>query len=267
MPEVDTVQNQLNDTPTRPVALITGAATRIGATIAKRFAAIGIDVIIHYRHSSKDAEALSDAINRQDGRSQIIQADLTNQTERSSLIENAAKLFGPITILINNASVYIPDSVETLDEKLWDTHFALHTKAPLFLSRDFAAQLPASMSGNIVNIIDARLSRLSPDFTSYTLSKATLWTATQTMAQSLAPRIRVNAIGPGPTLPEDGQTDADFSSKTASLPLAQGANPDEIVDGIFYFLNAKSVTGQMLAVDGGSHLAWPERGNVTPRVE
>lgn len=267
MLEVDTVQKKSSDMPTRPVALITGAATRIGATIATRFAAIGIDVVIHYRRSSEDAEALSNAINNDGGRSKILQADLTNQAERNQLIENAAKLFGPITILINNASVYIPDSVETLDEKLWDTHFALHTKAPLFLSRDFAAQLPSAAAGNIINIIDARLSRLSPDFTSYTLSKAALWTATQTMAQSLAPRIRVNAIGPGPTLPEEGQAKVDFAKRTASLPLAHGANPDEIVDGVFYFLNAKSVTGQMLAIDGGSHLAWPERGNVTPRAE
>lgn len=257
----------MNDSSPKGTALVTGASDRIGAVLATRLAAAGWAVIIHYHASSDAAQALAEKIARSGGRAAAIGADLTDRKQRSGLIAAAAQVFGPLAVLINNASIYEPDSVETLDEALWDQHFALHAEAPLFLTRDFAAQLPNAATGNVINIIDARVLDLTPAYTSYTLSKSALWAATRTMAQSLAPRIRVNAIGPGPTLPEAGQAPAEFAARVAGLPLRLGANPDDITDAVLYLLGAKSVTGQMLALDGGSHLAWPQRADPTSRLE
>ena len=185
--------------------------------------------------------------------------------QRAGLIAKAAKPFGPLTVLVNNASIFEPDSATDLDEALWDAHFAVHAEAPVFLARDFAAQLPAGADGNIVNIIDERVLHLSPAYFSYTLSKSTLWTATRTLAQSLAPRIRVNAIGPGPTLPPAGKTEPGFKAARHAPAAASAApTPDEIADGVMFILSARSMTGQMLALDGGQHLEWPTRRGPTP---
>ena len=171
----------------------------------------------------------------------------------------------PLTLLVNNASLFERDSVADLDETIWDAHFAMHVEAPVFLARDFAAQLPEGAPGNIVNIIDERVLHLSPAYLSYTLSKAALWTATQTLAQSLAPNIRVNAIGPGPTLPYKGQSAEQFEASVARTPLGHSGTADELADALLYILNAPAMTGQMLALDGGRHLQWPERSGPTPR--
>lgn len=247
------------------VALITGAANRVGAVIAARLAQNGYAVIVHYRGSEQAAQDLVETISAAGGKAASVAADLTKRSERATLVARAAEKLGPLTVLVNNASLYEPDSVETLDEDLWDQHFGVHAEAPLFLTRDFARQLPETATGNVINIIDARVLGPGPSYTSYTLSKAVLFTATRTMAQSLAPRIRVNAIGPGPTLPEAGQSDAEFEERIDQLPLERGADPDDIASAILYLLNARAVTGQMLALDGGSHLEWPDRVNPTPR--
>jgi NAD(P)-dependent dehydrogenase (short-subunit alcohol dehydrogenase family) len=247
------------------VALVTGAGDRIGATIAKRLAAAGHKVVIHYRSSLNGAKAVLSEITKAGGDAALVKADLTRRKDRAALIGKAAAAFGPLTVLINNASIYERDSALDVDEALWDEHFALHAEAPVFLSRDFARQLPEGTAGNIVNIIDERVVQLSPGYLSYTLSKSVLWTATRTLAQSLAPRIRVNSIGPGPTLKPAGKNDADFKAAVARLPLERGANPDDIADGILYILGAASMTGQMLALDGGEHLEWPQRRGPTAR--
>ncbi len=248
-----------------PVALITGAADRIGATMAKRLAAEGCKVIIHYRASAAPAIALLAEITAAGGAAALVKADLAKRRDRAGLIAKAAIAFGPLTILVNNASSFAPDSVADLDEALWDAHFAIHAEAPVFLARDFASQLPAGARGNIVNIIDERILHLTPAYFSYTLSKAVLWTATQTLAQSLAPAIRVNAIAPGPTLPHQGQSRAGFENSVAALPLGLGATPETIADALLFILGAPALTGQMLALDGGRHIAWPERSGPTPR--
>ncbi len=247
------------------VALVTGAAQRVGAVIARRLAAAGYAVLVHYRGSADEAEKLVSEIAAAGGRAATVRADLTNRAERSRLVAEAARPFGPLTVLINNASVYEPDSVETLDESLWDTHFALHVEAPLFLARDFAAQLPEGVEGNVINMIDARVLQPVPAFMSYHLSKTTLYEATKTLAQSLAPRIRVNGVGPGPTLPEHGQSEDAFKSISDRMLLGHGSPPDQIADASLYLLSARSVTGQMLAVDGGIHLEWPQWADPTPR--
>jgi NAD(P)-dependent dehydrogenase (short-subunit alcohol dehydrogenase family) len=246
------------------VALVTGAADRIGAAIARKLAEAGASVVIHYRASSATAEKLAAGIMASGGKAALVQADLTRRDDRRGLIAAAAAPFGPLTILINNASLFEPDSIDDLDEDLWDRHFALHVEAPAFLARDFARQLPAGAAGNIVNIIDERVLHLSPAYFSYTLSKAALWDATRTMAQSLAPRIRVNAIGPGPTLRHDGQSAEAFNQAIAALPLERGATPEEIAETVQFLIATPSITGQMLALDGGRHLAYGIRGK-TPR--
>lgn len=250
--------------PTR-VALVTGAGDRIGATIAKRLAAAGYKVVVHYRSSAKGAERVRDDIVQAGGSAALVKADLSDRQDRATLIGRAAAAFGPLTLLVNNASTFEPDAVVDLDEALWDLHFAVHAEAPVFLARDFAAQLPEGRNGNIVNIVDERVLHTAPSHFSYTLSKSTLWAATRTLAQSLAPAIRVNAIGPGPTLPASGQSDEQFEASVERLPLQRGADPDEIADGLLFILGVQSMTGQMLALDGGQHLEWSPRRNPTPR--
>ena len=190
-----------------PVALVTGAGNRIGAAIAGRLADAGYAVLVHYRSAKGDAQRVVDGITALGGTAMTIGADLADRTQRAGLIEAAGKPFGPLSVLVNNASSFEPDSATDVDEALWDAHFAIHAEAPVFLARDFAAQLPKEADGSIINIIDERVLHPTPAYFSYTLSKSVLWTATRLLAQSLAPRIRVNAIGPGPVLPHAGQTE------------------------------------------------------------
>lgn len=253
--------------PPAAVALVTGAADRIGAAIVRRLAETGASVVIHYRTSGASAEKLAGQITAKGGRAAVIQADLAYRPDRRGLIDAASALFGPLTVLINNASLFEPDCIEDIEEELWDKHFAVHVEAPAFLARDFVRQLPKSAEGNIVNIIDERVLHLSPAYFSYTLSKAALWDATRTMAQSLAPHIRVNAIGPGPTLRHDGQSAEAFNQAVAALPLQRGATPEEIADAVQFLISTPSITGQMLALDGGRHLAYGNRGKTTRKPQ
>lgn len=247
------------------VALVTGAADRVGAAIARRLARDGWAVVIHYRSSAEKAETVAAEIRAAGGRAATIGADLADRTQRAQVIADAAKPFGPLTLLVNNASIFERDAVADLDESLWDAHFAVHAEAPAFLSRDFAAQLPADTNGNIINIIDERVLDLSPAFFSYTLSKAVLWTMTRTLAQSLAPRIRVNAIGPGPTVPPPHVSAEAHARRLTELPLGRSADAEGIADGVAAILTLDSMTGQMIVLDGGEHIEWPSRRGPTPR--
>lgn len=257
--------NQSAPSPALPVALVTGAGDRIGASIARALAHHGYAVVVHYRSDADGALAVRDSILETGGKAAIVKADLTRRSQRASLIGKAAKPFGPLTVLVNNASTFDPDSARDVDETLWDQHFAIHAEAPIFLARDFAAQLPDGADGNIVNIVDERVLHPSPAYFSYTLSKSVLWTATRTLAQSLAPHIRVNAIGPGPVLPHSRQDQATFQAHVKALPLQRSAGPEAIADGVITLLRTPSMTGQMLALDGGQHLEYPARRGPTPR--
>ncbi len=250
---------------TSRVALVTGAADRIGAAIAERLSADGWKVVVHYRSSAEKAQATVARMKAAGGVAALVRADLANRRQRAGLIAAAARHFGPLTLLVNNASIFEKDAATDIDEALWDAHFAIHAEAPAFLSRDFAAQLPEWSEGNIVNIVDERVLHLSPANFSYTLSKSVLWTMTVTMAQTFAPRIRVNAIGPGPTVAEKNQTAGAFDRSWARLPLKRGADAAQVAEGVLAILAMPSMTGQMLALDGGEHIEWPERRGPTPR--
>ena len=248
-----------------PVGLVTGAASRIGAEIARALARSGYAVVVHHRGGAEQSAALVEEIREAGGTAATLKADLAVRRQRALVIDRAGKPFGPLSVLVNNASSFEHDAVTDIDETLWDRHFAIHVEAPAFLSRDFAAQLPTGVQGNIINIIDERVLHLSPGNFSYTLSKAALWTMTQTLAQSLAPGIRVNAVAPGATLQEKRQTAKAFRRSHADAPLGYGAAPSDITDAMLYLLKARAVTGQMIAVDGGKHIEFPPSRGITPR--
>lgn len=237
-------------------ALVTGAARRVGRAIALDLAANGFDVAIHCRGSRREAEELVREITGRGGRAAVIEADLADAERCAGLIAKAAEAVGPVRLLVNNASVFEEDSLADFSWDVWDRHFALHLRAPVELSRKLAEALPPGTDGLVVNIIDQRVWRLTPRFFSYTLSKSALWTATRTMAQALAPRVRVNAVGPGPTLRNQRQTPEDFDRQTEALLLGRGPDLAEFGQTIRYLWQARSVTGQMIALDGGQHLAW-----------
>lgn len=260
------ILNVLMPRPPISVALVTGAGNRIGAAIALALAEAGHAVVIHYRSDKAGAEAVCNAIQEAGGKAAILSADLCDRAQRAALMLRATAFFGPITILVNNASIFEPDSAGDVDYDLWDAHFAMHAEAPVFLARDLACQLPEGMEGNIINLIDERVLHPTPAYFSYYLSKSVLWTATRTLAQSLAPAIRVNAIGPGPVLPNARQTQAEFDASVDALPLRRNAGPDAIAQAVLTILAMPALTGQMLALDGGEHLEFTPRNGPTPRI-
>jgi NAD(P)-dependent dehydrogenase (short-subunit alcohol dehydrogenase family) len=243
-------------------ALVTGAAKRLGRATALALAEDGYDVAVHYGSSKADAEAVVSAIHAKGRRAVAIAADLAQEAETQQLVGAVAKALGPLTCLVNNASLFERDEALTVTRATWDAHFDTNLRAPFVLMQEFARQLPAEASGAIVNIVDERVWNLTPHFVSYTLSKAGLWTLTQVMAMALAPRIRVNGIGPGPTLPSPRQSAEQFAKQQASVPLQRGATPEEIAAAVRFILSSPSMTGQMLALDGGQHLGWAQPGQV-----
>ncbi|MEM7442116.1 MAG: SDR family oxidoreductase [Pseudomonadota bacterium] len=240
-------------------ALVTGGAKRIGKAIVEDLARHGWSVAIHHRKSAEEAVALSRQIVDAGGNATTVQADLVNETEVSSLVPQAAEALGrPLTLLVNSASSFQYDSIETADRASWDRHIEPNLRAPLNLTQSFAKQVPDDLAGNVVNIIDQRVWNLTPHFLSYTVSKAGLWTLTQTLAMALAPHIRVNGIGPGPTLASTLQDDEQFERQWRALPLQRPVDPDEIANAVRFLVATPSMTGQMLALDGGEHLAWAQ---------
>lgn len=236
--------------------LITGAAKRIGRAIALDFARQGWGVGVHFHRSAKPAQDLVAEIEALGGRAIALKADLADPSTLNALVTTAGMQLGSLTALINNASLFAPDDMSTLTPETWAAHMDINLRAPLFLSQAFAAQLPEGSEGAIVNMLDQRVWRLTPRFLSYTVAKSGLWTLTQTLAQALAPHIRVNGIGPGPTLSNDRQSEADFQAQTSATLLQKGPTLDEICTAVRFILASPSLTGQMIALDGGQHLAW-----------
>jgi NAD(P)-dependent dehydrogenase (short-subunit alcohol dehydrogenase family) len=238
----------------RGAALVTGAGRRIGRTLALALADAGFDIVVHYGASRLEAEAAAAEIEARGRRATALQADLAVEGQAAGLIERATRALGPLTLLVNNASVFREDSIQTMTRETWDAHVETNLRSPLALAQAFAAQAPDGSA--IVNLLDQRVWRPNPQFFTYALSKAALWAATRTLAQALAPRIRVNGVGPGPTLPSIHQAAEAFAAEAANVPLERRATPEEIARAVLYLVDAPSVTGQMIAVDGGQHLAW-----------
>ena len=229
-----------------------------GAAIARDLADHGWQVAVHYRNSRAEAERLVAELGAAGRRAVALCADLSDAGAAHALVDACCASLGAPTCLINNASEFRHDDLATLTHELWAAHMDVNLEAPVLLARALARRLPAQAAGNVINIIDQRVWRLTPEFFSYTLSKAALWTATRTMALHYAPRIRVNAIGPGPSLPERGQSEDAFRAEQRRLPLERGPELDEFTAAALFFLGAPSVTGQMIALDGGRHLLGPE---------
>lgn len=237
-------------------ALVTGAAQRLGAAIAVALAESGFAIALHYRGSREAAERTAGAI-RETGRSVVLlQADLADETQAGGLFAAAEHALGPIGVLINNASSFERDEWDTVTRESWDAHMEPNLRAAFVLSQTFARALPAEAEGAIINMLDQRVWSITPHFVSYTVSKFALWGLTQALALALAPRIRVNGIGPGPALPNTRQTPEQFARQCGSTPLHRGTSPEEVAQGVIAILGLPSMTGQMLALDGGQHLQW-----------
>ncbi len=238
------------------VVLITGAAKRLGRAIALKLAAEGFDIAIHYRSSQVEAEALALEVRSLGRRAALVAGELSLEAEVMTIVPRAAAALGGLTALVNCASVFEDDRIGTMTRASWDKHLETNLRAPLVLSQCFAAQVPNGGEGAIVNIVDQAVLNLTPHFISYTVSKAALWTLTQTLAQALAPRIRVNAVAPGPSLKAARQAQANFDAQVQATLLKRPSNPADIAGAVYYLLTAPAVTGQLIAVDSGQHLAW-----------
>ena len=245
-------------------ALVTAGARRLGRAMALYLARRGHDVAIHYHSSAEDAEATAAEIRALGVRADIFAADLLDLDQTETLVERAQKALGPLTVLVNNASIFEYDNLASATRNSWDRHMGSNLRAPFILTQAFARQAPkADRSGDepraqalVVNMIDQRVRKPTPEFMTYSLAKAGLWWLTQTSAQALAPDIRVNAIGPGPTLQGSRQSDDHFARQRAATILQRGAGPGDICAALGYLLDADSVTGQLICVDGGQHLGW-----------
>ena len=236
-------------------ALVTGGAKRIGRVMCKYLVEEGWSICIHYLNSKKEADETLETINKLGGKAFKLKANLNHENETRELFNLAEKTIGPIGLLINNASIFYPEDWHEVTDLSWNNNFNINLKAPFILSQEFAKSLPKNSNGLILNLIDQRVLKLKSDFFSYTISKAALYTMTKTLALALAPRIRVNGIGPGPTLPNSQQTDQIFNLEAQSTLLRKMVNPEEIAETMMYLINSESVTGQMIAVDSGQHLS------------
>ncbi|MAI88873.1 SDR family oxidoreductase [Ponticaulis sp.] len=238
-------------------ALVTGAGQRLGQAIAIALAQDGYDVAIHYRSSEAGAEKTAQKVRAEGRHAVLVQADLASEADVSSLVRKAEdRLGGPLGVLINNASVFVDDDAASHTRDDWDLHMDVNLRAPIRLSQAFFKSLPEGERGAIINMIDQRVWKLNPNFFTYTLSKSALWSATKTLAQAFAPNVRVNGIGPGPTLQNERQSADDFRKQVEATLTERGANPAEIVKALRFLLESDAVTGQMIAVDGGQHLIW-----------
>lgn len=238
-------------------ALVTGAGKRIGRAMALALADDGFDVAVHYNGSKEDAEDVAGLIQDKGRNATAVQADLSQEKDTAALITKTNDTLGPLSLLVNSASTFELDDIETMTRASWDKHMEANLRAPLKLAQGFAAQAQSGANNLIVNIIDQRVLKLTPQFLSYTTSKAALFTLTQTLAQALGPKgVRVNAIGPGPTIKNPRQSDADWERQNQATVLGYGATPEDICGALRYLVSARAVTGQMIAVDGGQHLIW-----------
>jgi NAD(P)-dependent dehydrogenase (short-subunit alcohol dehydrogenase family) len=245
-------------------ALVTGGAKRLGRAMALSLAEAGFDVAIHYAASEDEAEATAAAIRALGRRAVALRADLGREAEVARLVPGALAALGSLGVLVNNASTFERDEWDDATRESWDRHLEPNLRAPFVLAQAFARALPKGREGVVVNMLDQRVWSLTPHFVSYTVSKAGLWAMTQSLALALAPRIRVNAIGPGPALPSPRQTQEQFARQCASVPLRRGTSPEEVALALRAILALPSMTGQMIALDGGQHMQWSPATGTEP---
>jgi NAD(P)-dependent dehydrogenase (short-subunit alcohol dehydrogenase family) len=250
-------------------ALVTGGARRLGRTLALALAEAGFDLAVHYGGSAAEAEATAAEIRALGRRAAILPADLGQEAEVAGLVPAAVAALGggPLGVLVNNASRFERDEWQDATRESWDRHIEPNLRAPFLLTQSFARALPAEAEGVVINMLDQRVWSLTPHFLSYTVSKAGLWALTRQFALALAPRIRVNAIGPGPALPSARQTPDQFARQCASTPLHRGTGPEEVARAALAILSLPAMTGQMIALDGGQHLQWAPSGSGEGMVE
>lgn len=241
-------------------ALVTGAAKRVGRSIADLLAERGWSVAVHYNGSEDAAADAVNAIQAAGGRATAFQADLADEASTQTLMDRVVAALGPVGCLINNASTFEFDDPATADRARWDLHMEINLRAPFVLTQALARQLPDAMRGHVINIIDQRVWNLTPYFTTYSISKVGLWGMTRTMALGLAPQIQVNGIGPGPTLKGAKQSEELFDRQNREVPLGHGAEPLEIAETVLFLLSSPSITGTLMTVDGGQHLGWAQPG-------
>ena len=254
----------MKDFPISPgiprAALVTGGAVRLGRSIALALAGQGFAVAVHCNSRRREAEATAAEIRALGVRAVVLVADLAREDEVQGLVAAATAAIGPLGVLVNNASTFERDEWNDATRESWDLHMEPNLRAPFVLAQHFARALPEAAEGVVLNMLDMRVWSLTPHFVSYTVSKAGLWALTQSLALALAPRVRVVAIGPGPALPNARQSQAQFERQAASTPLRRGTTADEVAQAALMLLALPSVTGQMLALDGGQHLQWAPGG-------
>ena len=246
----------MTDSSPERCALVTGAGRRLGRAIAADLAEAGWRVAVHYQTSEAEARSLVAEIEDSGGRAAAVQADLSNIEALPALIAESAEALGPVTCLVNNAACFSWDWPDNFNETGWTQHHEVNLRAPVFLTQAFAKALPNGAEGNVINLIDQKVHALNPHYFTYTIAKSALWTATRTLAQALAPQIRVNAIAPGPVLPFEGQSDEDFARECQDTLLKRPVPLDDITATVRFLLETGSITGQMIALDGGRHLNW-----------
>ena len=237
-------------------ALVTGAAKRLGADMVRALARDGFDVALHCHRSRAEAEELAAELAGMGRRAAVVQADLAREEEVKGIVAAATERLGPLAILVNNASVFELDRLATADRRSWDLHLETNLRAPIVLAQDFVAQLPPERGGLIVNMLDQRVLNLTPNFLSYSIARMGLWGATQVLARELAPRVRVNAIGPGPVLPAPGTDRARFDELVRATPLRRATSPEEIANALRFIVASPSMTGQLVTLDSGQAMGW-----------
>ena len=262
MPLIDAISPEIPR-----AALVTGGAKRLGRAIALGLAGAGFDVAVHCHSSTAEAEETCEAIRRLGRRSHLLAADLADEAAVARLVPAASDALGPLGVLVNNASAFERDEWDSVTRESWDAHLEPNLRAPFVLMQDFARALPERAEGVVVNMLDQRVWSITPHFVSYTVAKAGLWALTQSMALALAPRIRVNGIGPGPALPSARQTGEQFDRQSASVPLGHGTSAEEVARTVLTILALPAMTGQMIALDGGQHLQWYPRRDRPPLDE
>ena len=235
--------------------IITGAATRMGAAIAKKLSGPNVEIVIHYNKSKLNAEKLQKELKKNKTKVWLVKGDLSKENDLKKIIKFAKSKLKYFDCLINNASLFENDNLKNFTSKSWDNHLNVNLKAPAFLTKEFAKNIKGK-NNNIINIIDQRVFKLTPFFTSYTLSKTGLYTLTKTSAMSLAPNIRVNGIAPGPTIKNKRQTNKHFKKQYLATPLKQQVDVREICNAVDFFIKNSSITGQVLAIDSGQNLNW-----------